>query len=383
LFHKTRQINLQETMKYTALIFLLFSLFQFSSCVEDKEELKPVITNNPLTSEQDKLVDQIINPLAAKSATIGLSIGILKDGVFYQYGYGEMVKGSGDIPDNHTLFEIGSITKTFTAALLVNKLNALGLDANQPIGQFLPSDIPALTKDDQEILVKHLLTHTSGLPRLPGNFEDGMDINNPYKHYDSTKVYNYLKAYALTSKPGSSFEYSNLGIGVAGLIVERITGKSYEQNLIETICDPLEMDETRITVSSSSNFAKGYDSEGNEAQYWDDLGGFKGAGAIRSNVHDMLIYAQSQLEESNTPLRNTFQTCQQVYYQASPLKLGLTWFYLPISNQECLLHDGGTGGFRSFLYISKSQKMALIVLCNNADDDFAVTSNNLAAELFK
>ncbi len=293
-------------MKKTLLFALVFASLIATSCKkDDSEPTKEVKTNNPLISDFDKRINEIITPYAKIYSTASVSIGIFKDNQTTYYGYGETEKGNNTIPNSETLYEIGSITKTFTALLTIDFLQAKILTLDTPINIFLPSTIPTLQYNGNSIKIKHLLNHTSGLPRLPEDIQEGMNPYNPYKHYDSTKVYNYLKNYVFTVNPGQRWEYSNLGAGLAGLILERMNHKSYEQLLIEKICTPLGLNSTKVTLTNNDrqNLAVGYNRFGFETFYWDDMNAFKGAGAIKSNAKDMIAYGKNILNSELSPLK--------------------------------------------------------------------------------
>lgn len=355
---------MKKQIPFLSILFVILS----TSCKEEvSDPLNNVKTNNPLITDFDRRIDDIITPYVKQSSTASVSLGIFKDDQTFYYGYGEIKKGTGVIPDSETIYEIGSITKTFTALLMIDFLKSKELSINSQINDFLPSNIPLLQYNGNPIRIKHLLNHTSGLPRLPDDFETGMDINNPYKHYDSTKVYSYLKNLNLLVEPGQNWEYSNLGAGLAGIIMERQTHKSYEQLLLEKICVPLGLTKTKISLSGSdsANFATGYKTNGLPASYWDDFNAFKGAGAIRSNAKDMIAYGKNILNNETSILKTQIDSCLVQTYQYGSMRMASGWMIQDINGNDVYLHDGGTGGFTSYIFICKSKNVVLIILFNN------------------
>lgn len=368
------------------LLLMLLIPFFLLSCNDDEDSTQPIITNNPLTTKLDSLVHEEVLNYAKKAATAGFSIGILQNGQTHFYGYGETENGNGKIPNENTIFEIGSISKTFTASATLLWAESKGISLNTPVNNFLPSTIPALTKDNQKIELLHLLNHTSGLPRLSDDLDDGWNPKNPYAHYDSTKMYNYLKTYTLTRKPGALFEYSNLGMGLAGQILERQTGLTYEQIVKQYIAQPLGMTHTKITLTTEDlqNAAKPHDKKGKVVSYW-DFKAYAGAGALRSNVKDMLLYAKKHLATPTDAIGMAFQKVRTNTYtgkgtDGSDYKIGLAWFELTIENQTVYVHDGGTGGFLSFIFICPAKNLAMVYLNNN---DNADESSPVAISLFE
>lgn len=374
-------------MKDLLFSMLLFSSIFFLSCNNnDNEDVQPIITNNPMVTKLDSLVHTTVLDYATKKATAGLSIGILQNGQTNFYGYGETENGNGKIPNENTIFEIGSISKTFTASAAVLWATSKGISLNTPINNFLPSTIPALTKDNQKIELLHLINHTSGLPRLSSDIDNGWNPNNPYAHYDSTKMYNYLKNYNLSRKPGVLFEYSNLGMGLVGQMLERQTGLTYEQIIKQFIAQPLGMSHTKIALTTEDlqNVAKPHDKKGKIVSYW-DFKAYAGAGALRSTAKDLLLYAKKHLDPPTDAMGIAFQKMRQNTYtgkgtDGNDYKIGLAWFELNLENQTVYVHDGGTGGFLSFIFICPAKNVAMIYLNNNDNADEA---SPVAINLFK
>ncbi|MFC2138964.1 serine hydrolase domain-containing protein [Bacteroidota bacterium] len=339
-----------------------------------------------MLNDLDMRVNEVIAPYAQESSTASVSIGILKDNQISYYGYGETKKGNNIIPDSETIYEIGSITKTFTALLMIDYLQSNSLSIDCPINNLLPADIPLLQYNSKPIRIKHLLNHTSGLPRLPDDFNNGSDPNNPYKHYDSTKMYSFLKTFNLQREPGKTFEYSNFGMGLAGIILERQTHASYEQLLLEKICIPLGLDKTKIILDKidSLNFAIGHDDKGNQAPHWDDLNAFNGAGAIKSNARDLVHYGKSILSSQSTGIKTQIDSCLNVTFISSDTKMASGWGYQYKNGYEFYSHAGGTAGFSSKIVICKNKNIVLVVLFSNASSDKRFDYvNQILIEIFK
>lgn len=359
-------------MNKTLLFFLIVFFCSAVACKKDKDEpIQSLMTNNPMLTDFDKKINKIIAPYAEKSSTASVSVGILKDNRIRYYGYGETEKGNKTIPDSTTIYEIGSNSKTFTALLMIDFIQSNSLNSDCPVNSLLPSSIPQLQFNGKPILIKHLLNHTSGLPRLPEDFESGVDPNNPYKHYDSTRVYNYLKTFKLAKEPGTIWEYSNLGMAVAGLIMERQTHKSYEQLILEKICIPLGMEKTKIVLNKndSLNLATGYDADGNEVPYWDDLNAFKAAGAIRSNAKDMISYGKNILFSESSVLKTQIDSCLNITFNNGSKIQASGWVCQNYNGTEYVIHDGGTGGFNSYIVISKDKGIVMVLLFSNGPSD--------------
>ena len=292
-----------------------------------------------------------------------------------EFGYaGTLGEGRSAI-DEHSLFEIGSITKTFTGVLLADQVLLGNARLDDPITRFLPESVTQNSSTLSFITLLDLATHTSGLPRLPSNLEDGADQRNPYAHYTVESLYDYLSDFSPQDMEQKGTQsYSNLGMGLLGHLLELISGKSYSSLLKETILNPLGMDETyyqwidpayppnqqkarAIPSEAREQFATGHRS-GIRVSHWefDALGG---AGAIVSSASDMLRYASAFWSaETTTALKKAMELATENHTPS----MGLGWFV----QEGKLSHDGGTGGFVSRLKINPSEKTATIRLENSS-----------------
>src|SRR6185312_10558005 len=179
----------------------------------------PVASNNPLVTAQDRIVDSVALGYMRRLAPVGLSIGILRNGKTSFYGYGEATKGEGNVPGARTLFEIGSITKTFTATMLGLAVGEGKMSLDDPVNKYLPDSIPPLEFHGRIVTIRDLSNHTGGIPRMPDNFQSKVSNgNDPYADYTVNDLYGWLRTLRLTREPGSRFEYSNAGVGLLGTI---------------------------------------------------------------------------------------------------------------------------------------------------------------------
>ena len=185
------------------------------------------------------------------------------------HGYGEIHRGKGDKPDGDTIYEIGSITKAFTGTLLGDMVNRGEVKLDAPLQDFMPAGVKLHLAKDQPIRLVDLASQTSGLPRMPDNFAP-KDPTNPYADYTAKQMFEFLGKYQLRRPPGE-YEYSNLGMGLLGCMLAKKAGKPYEQLVVERICDPLKMNDTRITLSDDQRkrLAPPYNAELGDEKNWD------------------------------------------------------------------------------------------------------------------
>jgi CubicO group peptidase (beta-lactamase class C family) len=338
-----------------------------------------IISNNHLSTELDKAVDSVAMAYMRQLPPVGLSIGILRDGKTWFYGYGETVKGNGTSPDPGTLFEIGSISKTFTATMLGIAIGQGKLKLDDPVNKYLPDSIPSLQYNGKIVTIRTLSNHTSGIPRMPENFQQTVtNAKDPYVGYSMQDLYSFLHGLKLGREPGSEFEYSNVAVGLLGTILQKLYGKNYEGLLLSLIANPLGMTDTRVNIlpADSVHFASGYDDNGVYNGPWNLSAVFAGAGAIRSTARDMLKYAAAEMGGVGvpSPLEKAMQLTQVVTFENGNTKIGLGWLYLRSGDNDILFHNGGTGGYRSYLGIDRQKKIAVVLLSNcsvGVDDEGA------------
>jgi len=341
--------------------------FLFKPYVDEKaKKSQQAASSNPLLSRLDKEVDTAAQAYISLLPTTGLSIGILVKGKMNYYGYGETAKGNGLLPNEHSIYEIGSISKTFTATLLAEAVEKGRVKLDDPVSKYFPDSIPALEYQAVPITLKMLSNHSSGIPRMPNNFHPS-DNDNPYKDYSDQDLYRFYKTFKLDRKPGADYEYSNLAAATLGVILEKVYKKSYEDLFVETICNPLGMNETRefIRKNDSLRFVKGYSEEGKYNSQW-DFKAMAAAGSIRSSLSDMLIYANAQLGKGPAELEKAIQLTHEKTFSNGSVNTALGWHYIKPGKDEVIFHNGGTGGFRTYLAVNLEKKFAVVVLSNTA-----------------
>ncbi|MDB5135990.1 MAG: beta-lactamase family protein [Mucilaginibacter sp.] len=340
-------------------------IFLFQPCkTEAPDRLKPAATSNLMRTLTDKKVDSAARDYIQKSNTVGLSIGVLKGGIIHTYNYGETAVGNGKLPDANNLFEIGSITKTFTATLLAYYVNEGKVKLADPITKYLPDSVAA-NKELENVTLVTLSNHTSGLLRLPDNLANhSSDPLDPYKDYSKQYLFAYLKTCKLNSKPGDVYAYSNLAVGLLGTILEQVSGKSFEQMVEEIICTPLGMKSTaqHLNPALKQRFVTVYNEEGKATPAW-NFSALAACVALRSTVNDLLIYTKANMTKGDTKLSRAFELTHQITFNKDA-KLGLGWHIIVVNNVDYIFHNGGTYGCSSFLAFNADKNIAIVVLSN-------------------
>lgn len=325
-------------------------------------------TDNALLTELDKTVESIVQPFMFQSKTVGLSIGVIKEGKTYFYNYGETKKGNGKIPAAKNLYEIGSVTKTFTGLLLAKAVTENKIKLTDPVNKFLPKNIPVIRYGNDTLKIVQLANHTSGLPPLPDNF-DTTDLTNPYKNYDENKLLQYLSHAALSRKPGEKFEYCNLAVGLLGYILQQVNKMPFEKMVTNFISSKAGMTDTRqfLLKKDSALFVQGYNENFLPQSQW-DFKALTAAGSLRSNADDMLKYAALQFSSASADavFKKQIDLSHQPTFDAGQQKLALNWFIQDWGWGPILFHGGATGGYRTLLGINTKKNTAVIVLSNTA-----------------
>lgn len=343
-----------------------FYIFGLSRIYPDRD--KPPLSDNSLRSPIDSIVDKAAQSYLQNLKTVGLSIGVVKDGKFYTYNYGETEKGTNQLPTADSFYEIGSITKTFTGILLAQAVLDGKVKLDDDIRKYLDGKFPNLEFQGQPITLRHLSTHTSGIPSVTDNVKD-IDYVNPWENFSREQLLDALHRVKLERRPGEKFEYSNSAAGLLGNILEKVYGMSYEKLVERYIAKPAKMKGTKISLSDAETkrFVKGHNNEGKIIPYW-NVRGIEGAGALRSTMNDMLRYAAFNLLAKN----NAVQLAQRIHWQSSsvPAQIGLGWEVRTTpSGFRRLGHSGGTGGFRSYIALYPELKLGIVVMTNNVDID--------------
>ena len=286
------------------------------------------------------------------------------------------------------VFEIGSITKTFTASILATMTADGSVRLDDPVAKYLPATVRVPARNGRQITLLDLATQSSGLPRLPTNMVP-RDSTNPYADYTVEQMYAFLSSYELPREVGETYEYSNLGVGLLGHALALKAGTSYEELVRRRILAPLGMRETAITLTPAlrARLAPGHDAEGHVVPNW-DLPTLAGAGALRSTVADMLTFLAANLDSSANPLARALRQTHLSRRSAgsATMTIGLAWHILARPGGPSIVwHNGGTGGYRSFAGFDEVRRVGVVVLTNaniGADDiGFHLLDDGLALQV--
>lgn len=328
-----------------------------------------LISSMSFSQSKVEQIDELISTYAAYGKFNGSVLVSDQGKVIYKKGFG-MANMEWDIPNQpNTKHRLGSITKQFTAMLILQLVAEGKLDLQEPITKYLP-DYPKATGDI--ITTHHLLTHTSGIPNytaFPKFMED--ESRNPYNPSAFMKKFDAKK---LDFTPGEKFSYSNSGYFLLGAIVEKLSGKTYEQMLQDKIFTPLSMNETGYDNHGYilKNRATGYEKKGQgyENSRYIDMTIPYAAGSLYSTVEDLYKWDQSLY--TNNILPKEYMT---MYFKPYISAFGNAHYaygwgvgYAKIGKSTdsiyAIGHGGGINGFNTNISRTTSNK-SLVVLLNN------------------
>lgn len=251
-------------------------------------------------------------------------------------------------------YELGSLSKTFTVLLLAVLAREGALSLDDPLAAHLPG-VPLAHPYSRRITLRHLATHTSGLPRVPRDLLAGAVLHphtNSYAGYDTARLLRTFADTRTRHSPGSRWRYSNVGVALLGPAMEHATGTDYATLLASRVLGPLGLAATTSLPGGGRGEATGYRGDGRTPFPPTEMAGFTPAGGVRAAPDDLLRYAEALLAPGGSPLERALRDVQ-----APQLRRGrgrrhthtLTWYQHPAPGGPLLFHAGATFGQQAFL----------------------------------
>lgn len=317
----------------------------------------------------DSTILRIIKQRVEEKRSTGIVVGVLEPaGKTRIVAFGDPGPGQPAL-DGNSVFEIGSITKVFTGTVLADMVLKGEVRLDDPVQNYLPAGVRMPSRNGKQITLAHLSEQTSGLPRLQSNMRP-KDPANPYADYTAQQLYDFLSSHALTRDPGAQYEYSNVGVGLLGHVLELRSKQSYEEMVRARILKPLAMTHTAIGLDPwlKAHLALGHNPGGKLTSNWDFIV-TAGAGALRSNANDMLKFMAANLNPEKKPLGKAMALAQRSRAPvATNMTIGLNWHILAAGDDTIAWHNGGTGGYRAFVGMIPGKKIGVVVLTNQAGE---------------
>jgi serine-type D-Ala-D-Ala carboxypeptidase/endopeptidase len=276
------------------------------------------------------------------------------------------------VPVNSTTeYEIGSLSKLFTADLLALLVQDGKMQLDDPVQKYLPSNVHVPTYNGQSITLRQLATHTSGLPRTMDSVQrvrkvNGVSVNG---YVTDKEIFDFLNSYQLTRAPGDKWEYSNLANAILGMAEEQVANDSYENLVIARITTPLGLNNTRVTLSAEekTNLALSAPQNGKASPSFATNGEMLAAGGLRSTIQDQAIYLVDNIDPAGTNLNTILSMTQQQQDKGNGpnMVMGLGWkIESPGTPQEQFDKAGSTAGYNSYITFSRVTRSGFVLLCN-------------------
>lgn len=323
------------------------------------------ITDNPMISGLDSSIQASMQRYFLDKKAVGVSIGIVLNNKIFFYNYGETKAGNGKLPGNRTIFEIGSITKTFTGILLAQAIVDKKINLDDDIRKYLKDSFPNLEYDGVPIRIRHLANHTSRITRIFPNMWERPEYDslNPLKGYTRQLLYQGLHHMKMDTMPGIISSYSNMAVALLGTILEDVYGQSYYSLVSKYILVPFNMKDTRVNLDKipASAIAWPHNEKRQLVPFW-DIAALPAMGALRSTTADIVKFINANLAEA-TP---AIALSHQLSFGTGAEGLGLNWFiHSGAGGRRILEHGGGTGGSRSSLVLIPELHSGFVILTNS------------------
>jgi serine-type D-Ala-D-Ala carboxypeptidase/endopeptidase len=311
----------------------------------------------------------------AEKRDIGIVVGIVDEHGNRIVSCGKLDNGTDQEVNGDTVFEIGSVTKTFTALLLQDMVEHGEMKLDDPVAKYLPKSVKMPTRNGKDITLLQLATHTSGLPTASVTWIPER-ADNPRADYTIERMYDFVSGYKLTRDPGAKYEYSTVGIALLGQAIALKAGKDYESLVVERICRPLKMDSTQITLTGElkDRFAAGHNYSGYAVpgSYW---GALTAGAALRSTANDMLKFMSANLDLSPSGLTPLMEKTHVAHFQAHldtdtglDTDIALAWMITrEVDGTRIIQHGGLTDGFIAFVCFDNTRRRGVVVLSNSQD----------------
>ncbi len=374
-------------MKYSLFFVSFFLITSFGTSFSQENNTGDIISRIIQKNGQKFVKNKNIS---------SVSIGIYKDGQVYTEHFGEIVKGKGNLPNDKTIYEVGSVSKTITGYLVAKAVLEQKIKLEDDIRIYLEGNYSNLEYNGTPITIRNLITHTSGLPtflpaKMNGLYEKlTKEVPNEFlaleKSYDKEKFLSDLGSVSITTEPGVNYLYSNAGTELIGYILEAVYQKSIDELLKENISDKYNMSTTAITLDSTQtkNLVLGYwmNSETPAPNNLNSLWGT--AGGIKMTITDVMHYIELQLDDKNPIVSESHKALYEVRY---PLQIAYYWRVWKDKYGTSYNHHGGTSGTQNWLFIYPKYNLGISIITNQSGPKtpnlLSKTAQKMLKELIK
>jgi len=335
--------------------------------------------NNEFQHIIDSAAIRLINKRLINSA----SVAVVYKGEKYTGHFGELEKTKGNPPTNKTIYEIGSLSKVLTGTLAAKAVLEEKINLEDDVHQYLEEDYPNLSYENQPVKIKHILTHSSGLPNIlplslnPFMTSDFLKRDSPskidsiLKDYDKQFFYKDLHSLEMDTIPGHNYSYSTAGTELIDGILENVYQKQFETLLTDFLSAEIGMEETSVTLEEKrqENLAVGYHADHPEITSPMGKLPWGAGGGIKSTVPDMLKFMEFQLDD-NKIARESHKVLKEFSDE-----VGVAYLWeVDASNPELgkyYSHHGGVPRSQCFLFIIPQYELGIFIITNQSGKETA------------
>ena len=328
----------------------------------------------------DSAIRQIlVERVDVRRQSVGIVVGIVTPNERRVVGYGRLTPGNPQMVDGNTIFEIGSVTKVFTALLLAESSRRGEVGIDDAATEHLPSAARMAIRVDKPITLADLATHTSGLPFWPSNIPANAEGVRLMSGYTVDELYRFVSTFDVPADAGSRWAYSNMDAGLLGLALAHRANTSYERLLESRVTTPLGMNSTVIAVvpPMQSRLAVGHDKTLAAAPRW-SVPALLGAGSLHSTINDLLTFLSATMGHVESPLAPAFRSMLATQRKGPAFQQALGWWVFTNAETQIITHVGGTLGFASQIAYDPKRQIGVVVLSNSVNPITDITTQLLS-----
>ncbi len=351
---------------------------------------------DPPADATGRAVHEKAEAFLRRGKAVGLVVGVISGNEEKLFTFGASHAGRRIPVGPETLFEIGSVTKVFTGIALAREVEGGEVRLEDTLEKLLPAGV-SVPPEARAVTLRQLTTHTSGFPRLPGGGRPWAQANyllfggDPYAGSTRERWVEALETLELDSKPGEKMAYSNFGVSLLGWMLAQRRGMDYEAYTRRQVFEPLGMGDARVRLEGAerSRLAQGYSvvhrlgpmAVARRASPWPLADHLAAAGGIRAHGADMLKFLRAAMRPEGAPIAAAIRQSQQELFKESETRaVGMNWIRTRKKDGRTVVwHNGGTGGFSSYLAFIEGGDAGVFVLSNAGETVDSLGSDVLAA----
>ena len=296
------------------------------------------------------MVEQYASDFLEDERIHSVSIAIYNNGKKETFHFGEQNPGQNNPPTDATLYELASVTKTFTGTMVAKAVLDGKVSLEDDIRDYLPQEYPNFTYEGEKITIQHLITHTGGFPNFPPSEES------------KKAFWDGMHQVTIDSKPGTEFHYSNTAPEITAYILEQVYSIPYQQLIRQHIFEPNNMTNTKFVLNNREQdlLIQGYNgNQEPQSHYRNNLwGGISGA---HSSTIDLLKYMEYHLNENIPEVKESHKNFFSTQYD---FDIGYHWNIVEVGDEVCIRHHGGIWGMQNWLMVFPESNIGIAVLSN-------------------